>query len=90
MELKFNSKNSHCIIGKEGALNSWKCTDGEMTLSLARGPGAAGPCGLHLRVIPLKVLGGTCSVESTCFSERPKLSFSGHEFEVASGSLHGI
>lgn len=90
MELKFNSKNSHCIIGKEGALNSWKCNDGEMTLSLAWGPGAAGPCARHLRVIPLRVSGGTCSVESKCFPESPKLSFSGLEFEVASGLFHGM
>ena len=75
MELKFNSKNSHGIIGREGALNSWKCNDGEMTLSLAWGPGAAGRCGLHLRVTPLRVLGVTSSVEFTCSSERPKLFF---------------
>lgn len=29
MELKFNSKNSHYVVGKEGMLNFWKCGDSE-------------------------------------------------------------
>jgi hypothetical protein len=41
-ELKFSSKKGYHVIVKEGATNSWNCTDGEMSLSLALGAVAPG------------------------------------------------